>query len=58
MKKKIKTLSAHCLLKIELEKGCSKFWISNTFKHFLYCGTNSIFKKQWADNVLKIFIDR
>ena len=42
-------------LQAQIKKGCSKFWICHTFKNFLNCGTNSIFKKQWADNVLIFF---
>ena len=42
-------------LPAQIKKGCSKFWICHTFKYCLNCGTNSIFKKQWADNVLKFF---
>ena len=40
-------------LQAQIKKGCSKFWICHTFNNFLNCGTNSTFKKQWADNVLK-----
>ena len=42
-------------LPAQIKKGCSKFWICHTFKYCLNCGTNSIFKKQWADNVLIFF---
>ena len=42
-------------LQAQIKKGCSKFWICHTFKNFLNCGTNSTFKKRWADNVLIFF---
>ena len=42
-------------LQAQIKKGCSKFWICHTFKNFLNCGTNSILKKRWADNVLIFF---
>ena len=42
-------------LQAQIKKGCSKFWICHTFKNFLTCGTNSTFKKWWADNVLIFF---
>ena len=42
-------------LTAQIIKGCSKFWIFHTFKYCLNCSTNSIFKKQWADNVLSFF---
>ena len=42
-------------LPAQIKKGCSKFWICHTFKYCLNCSTNSIFKKQWADNVLIFF---
>ena len=42
-------------LQAKIKKGYSKFWICHTFKNFLNCGTNSTFKKRWADNVLNFF---
>ena len=42
-------------LQAQIKKGCSKFWICHTFNNFLNCGTNSSFKKRWADNVLNFF---
>ena len=42
-------------LQAQIKKGCSKFWICHTIKNFLNCGTNSTFKKRWADNVLIFF---
>ena len=39
-------------LPAQIKKGCSKFWICYTFKNCLNCGTNFIFKKPWANNVL------
>ena len=42
-------------LPAQIKKGCSKFWICHTFKNCLNCGTISIFKKLWADDVLIFF---
>ena len=42
-------------LQAQIKKGYSKFWICHTFKNFLNCGTNSTFKKRWADDVLNFF---
>ena len=43
-------------LSAQIKKCCSKFWIFHTFKNFLNCGTNSIFKKLGADNILIFFL--